>query len=75
MRKCLAISGLMKRAASSQNMGVNNIFIEKEKMNNFNDLEKLIMGNKPVHCDMRNGKMFYIGSGKYRCEKCGYRIR
>ena len=40
-------------------------------MNNLNDLEKLIIGNKPVHCSMCNGKMFYVGGGRYRCEKCG----
>lgn len=43
-------------------------------MNDKNDLEKLIIGNKPVKCDKCNGKMFYIGSGAYECARCGYKI-
>lgn len=37
-----------------------------------NDLEKLIIGNKPVECELCGGKMFYLGGGKYKCKSCGY---
>lgn len=35
-----------------------------------NDIEKLLLTNKPTKCDC-GGKFFHIGGGKYECEKCG----
>lgn len=37
-----------------------------------NDLEKLLIRNKPARCIRCGGKMEYSGSGKYTCEDCGY---
>ena len=33
-------------------------------------LEKVFLANRPVICHTCNGKLMYIGGGKYRCEKC-----
>ncbi len=41
-------------------------------MNTVYDLEKLIIGNKPVICENCQGKMFYVSSGKYECRLCGH---
>lgn len=41
-------------------------------MSEEHNLEDLMIGNKPVKCELCNGKIFYIGSGKYQCEKCGH---
>lgn len=38
------------------------------------ELEKLIIANKPVVCEKCKGKMYYVHSGLYRCEKCGHEI-
>ena len=35
-----------------------------------NDIEKLLLTNKPTKCEC-GGKLFHIGGGKYECEKCG----
>ena len=35
-----------------------------------NDIEKLLLTNKPTKCEC-GGKLFHIGGGKYKCEKCG----
>ena len=42
-------------------------------MNNRNELEKLIIDNKPVKCKVCAGKMFYLNSGNYKCCECGMR--
>ncbi len=36
------------------------------------DLEKLIVDNKPVQCAKCGGKMYYVHSGRYQCQNCGY---
>lgn len=41
---------------------------------NRDELEKIIIDNKPVKCEMCNGKVFYVNSGMYRCEQCGYEM-
>lgn len=38
------------------------------------DLEKLIIDNKPVQCEKCKGKMFYVHSGMYKCNDCGYEV-
>lgn len=43
----------------------------EDEMNSSDDLEKLIIGNKPVQCEFCGGKLFYTGSGKYKCSSCG----
>lgn len=35
-----------------------------------NNLEKVLISNKPVRCEKCQGKLFHIGGGKYQCEKC-----
>lgn len=35
-----------------------------------NDLEKLLIGNKPVVCEKCKGKLFYKGGGRYECSSC-----
>lgn len=39
---------------------------EKEKKT----LETVFLANRPVTCKKCNGKLFYIGSGKYKCDSC-----
>ena len=39
---------------------------EKEKQ----VLENVFLTSRPISCKNCNGKLFYIGSGKYRCESC-----
>ena len=34
-----------------------------------NDVEKMLLLNKPTTCQCGR-KLFYVGSGKYKCEKC-----
>ncbi len=38
------------------------------------DLEKLIISNKPVVCELCKGKMYYVHGGLYRCDKCGHEV-
>ena len=38
------------------------------------DLEKLIISNKPIICEVCKGKLFYVGGGKYQCESCGFEV-
>ncbi|MBO5354140.1 MAG: hypothetical protein J6J42_09755 [Lachnospiraceae bacterium] len=33
-------------------------------------LENVFLANRPVACKICNGKLFYIGSGKYKCASC-----
>ena len=33
-------------------------------------LENVFLANRPITCKKCNGKLFYIGSGKYRCHPC-----
>lgn len=33
------------------------------------DIEKVLLMNKPTKCDC-GGKLFHVGGGKYKCEKC-----
>ncbi len=40
----------------------------KEKL----ELERYLLNNKPIHCEMCNHKLFYLGSGKYECHDCGH---
>ncbi len=35
-------------------------------------LEHLVINSKPVRCSECNGKMFYVGGGRYECETCGH---
>ena len=39
-----------------------------------NELEKLIISNKPVVCEVCKGKMYYVHGGLYRCDKCGHEV-
>ena len=39
-----------------------------------NELEKLIISNKPVVCEVCKGKMYYVNGGLYRCEKCEHEV-
>lgn len=39
-----------------------------------NELERLIIGNKPVECEVCKGKMFYVHSGMYSCSSCGHTV-
>ena len=39
-----------------------------------NELEKLIISNKPVVCELCKGKMYYVHGGLYRCDKCGHEV-
>lgn len=34
------------------------------------DLEKNLIENKPVNCDKCDGKIYYVGNGKYYCNSC-----
>ena len=33
-------------------------------------LETMFLATRPVFCNKCNGKLFYIGSGKYKCDQC-----
>jgi len=33
-------------------------------------LENVFLANRPISCKKCNGKLFYIGSGKYKCDPC-----
>lgn len=39
-----------------------------------NDLEKLIIGNKPIRCEVCGEKMYYVGGGRYECKECGHSV-
>ena len=41
---------------------------------NRNELEKLIISNKPVECELCKGKMCYVHSGMYKCNACGHEV-
>ena len=34
------------------------------------ELETVFLANRPISCKRCNGKLFYIGSGKYKCDPC-----
>ena len=34
------------------------------------DLEKLLIENKPTHCELCGEKVYYLDSGKYQCRNC-----
>lgn len=36
-------------------------------------LERMIIQNRPVHCDECGGKMYYLSGGEYECRECGCR--
>ena len=38
------------------------------------ELEKLIIENKPVVCELCGGKMFYVHGGMYRCGTCEHEV-
>jgi hypothetical protein len=40
-------------------------------MNIQNELEELVLNDKPVHCTQCGGKMVYKSNGVYYCEDCG----
>lgn len=40
---------------------------DKEKR----ELERYLLNNKPVNCDLCGCKLFYTGSGRYECRDCG----
>ena len=33
-------------------------------------LENVFLANRPISCKKCNGKLFYMGGGKYRCHPC-----
>ncbi len=33
-------------------------------------LEHVFLANRPVTCEACHGKLFYVGSGRYRCGQC-----
>ena len=41
----------------------------KEKL----DLERYLLNNKPIHCEMCDHKLFYLGSGKYEAMGLEYK--
>ena len=43
---------------------------EKEKL----ELERYLLVNQPINCELCNSKLFYVGSGRYRCDKCKHDI-
>ena len=43
-------------------------------MDEFANLEKLLVKKKPICCEKCGGKLFYKGSGTYVCEDCGFRM-
>lgn len=43
-------------------------------MRNYVALEKMLIENKPIRCEKCNGKLFYVHSGMYRCDRCGYEV-
>ena len=34
------------------------------------EVEAVILESRPISCSRCKGKLFYIGSGKYKCERC-----
>lgn len=34
------------------------------------EIEKFLLNNKPVQCQVCQGKLFHIGSGQYKCNSC-----
>ena len=40
--------------------------VEKDKK----ILENVFLANRPISCKKCNGKLFYMGSGKYKCDPC-----
>ena len=43
-------------------------------MDEFANLEKLLVKKKPICCEKCGGKLFYKGSGTYVCEDCGFKM-
>lgn len=33
-------------------------------------LGKILLESKPIQCSLCKGKLFYVGSGRFMCEKC-----
>lgn len=38
------------------------------------DLYKLLANNKPIKCDICEGRMLYVASGMYKCKLCGHEV-
>lgn len=34
-------------------------------------LENVLIDSKPTNCDECNGKVYFVGDGKYKCKTCG----
>ena len=34
------------------------------------EVESIVLASRPISCPSCKGKLFYIGSGKYKCERC-----
>lgn len=34
------------------------------------EIESIVMASRPISCPRCKGKLFYIGSGRYKCERC-----
>ena len=37
---------------------------------NKREIESIVLASRPISCSKCRGKLFYIGSGKYKCERC-----
>ena len=42
-------------------------------MDEFANLEKLLVKKKPIFCEKCGGNLFYKGSGTYVCKDCGFK--
>lgn len=38
------------------------------------EVESVVLASRPISCSRCKGKLFYIGSGKYKCERCEYEV-
>lgn len=34
------------------------------------EVESIVLSSRPIVCSKCKGKLFYIGSGRYKCERC-----
>ena len=37
---------------------------------NKREIESIVLASRPISCPSCRGKLFYVGSGKYKCERC-----
>lgn len=47
------------------------VFMQNNKRN---ELERIIIDNKPIICEKCQGKLFFVGGGRYKCNNCGYEV-